>query len=178
MPIIVAPPETSLIIDTVIFSHLRNEKPYVQKQIAIYFSNTKKLPAISSMTVFEANIGIEEQLTLNNITEEQAETYRKAIDDCLENYIDTVLPFDTKAAEIAAYIYPRLLKYEAKELKKRKEKRKKKENRENKIWQDVFIISTALAHNYGLATPDKDVELIAKHLPNDYKYLRVAVWKP
>ncbi|MDQ3131976.1 MAG: hypothetical protein M3Q99_14605 [Acidobacteriota bacterium] len=178
MPVIIAPPETPLIIDTVIFSHLRNEQPYAQKEISIHFSNTKKLPALSSMTVFEANIGIEEQLTSNNITVEEAEFYRQAINNCVKNYIDTILPFDTKAAEIASYIYPRLLKNEAKELKKRKQKKKNKENRENKIWQDVFIISTALAHNYGLATPDKDVELIAKYLPDNYKYLRVAVWKP
>ncbi|MDQ3713261.1 MAG: hypothetical protein M3388_13725 [Acidobacteriota bacterium] len=157
MPIFSAPPETPLIIDTVIFSHLRNEQPYVQKAISIYYSNTKKLPAISSMTIFEANIGIEEQLISNNIIAEQAESYRQSIDNCVNEYIDTVLPFNTKAAEIAAYIYPRPLNNESRELRKRKQKKKKKEDRENKIWQDVFIISTALAHNYGLATPDKDV---------------------
>ena len=65
---------------------------------------------------------------------------------------------------------------ESKCSQKRKSK-KKKGNREAKIWQDVFIISTALSHNFGLASPDTDIEVIAKYLP-DGMFLRLAVWKP
>jgi predicted nucleic acid-binding protein len=165
MPIIVAPPETPLIIDTNIFSDLRKSKPYVQINLKEYFSNTKQFPAISSMTVFEANFGIEKELSLNNITIENAILFRQEIDELIKKH--RVLPFDQKAAEIAAYVYPRLPE---REFRKKKGKMKK-------IWQDLFIITTVVSHNYGLATPDKDAEIIAKYLPEDI-FLRLAVWKP
>ena len=177
MPIIDAPPETLLVIDTVIFSHLRNEQSYVKREIAKYFSNTKSFPAISSMTIFEANYGIENQLAQpnSNIQSEKADEFRQTINNALSQ-ISIILPFNQRAAEIAAYIYAHLLVNEKKWLQARKAK-KKKGNREAKIWQDVFIISTALSHNYGLASQDTDIEVIAKYLPNGLD-LRLAIWKP
>lgn len=167
MPVILAPPETPLIIDTVILTHLINGHPYVQKAINAYLSNTKKFPAISSMTIFEANFGIEKNLALNKITIEKAKDHRQKIKDFVRG-LERVLSFDQRAAEIAAYVYPRIPK---KELRKQKDK-------EKKIWQDLFIIATAISHNYGLATQnEKDAELIANHLPDDMD-LRLAVWKP
>lgn len=165
MPVVVAPPETPLVIDTNIFSDLRKSKPYVLKNIGIYVSSTKRLPAISSMTVFEANFGVEKELSLGNITKEQAVAFLREINVLVEQH--HILSFDKRAAEIASYVYPRL-----REKDFRKEKGKMK-----KIWQDLFIISTALAHNHGLASPDKDVEKIANHLPPELN-LRLAVWKP
>ena len=175
MSIIFAPPETPLVLDTVVFSHLRNGKDYVKKEIVKYFSNTKSFPAISSMTIFEANYGTDDQLAKNEITPEKAIEFRQTINNALGE-VSRILPFDQKAAQVAAYIYPHLLAKESKWLQKRKTK-KKKGNREAKIWQDVFIISTALSHNYGLASPDTDIEVIAKYLP-DGMSLRLAVWKP
>lgn len=177
MSIIVAPPETPLVIDTNIFSHLRNEQTYVKNEIAKYFSNTKSFPAISSMTIFEANYGINNQLAQpqNNLKIEEANEFRQNINNTLSR-ISKILPFDQRAAEIAAYVYANLLANEPKWLQKRKSK-KKKGNREAKIWQDVFIISTELSHNYGLASHDTDIEVIAKYLP-DGMFLRLAVWKP
>jgi predicted nucleic acid-binding protein len=73
----------------------------------------------------------------------------------------TVLPFNQEAAEIAAYIFPRLSRSER-----------------NQHWTDVFIAATALAHDYGVATRNQsDYELIAKHTPPQYPLLRIEVWK-
>src|SRR5215203_242246 len=163
MPIINAPPETPLVIDTNIFSHLRNGNEYVKNEITKYFSNTKSFPAISSMTIFEANYGIDNQLAQKKIDLEEASEFRQNINNTL-NGISKILPFDQRAAQIAAYTYTHLLVNEAKWLQQRKSK-KRKGNREAKIWQDVFILSTALSHNYGLASPDTDIEVIAKYLP-------------
>jgi predicted nucleic acid-binding protein len=174
MSIIHAPPETPLVIDTNIFSHLRNGNELVKNEIAKYFSNTKSFPAISSMTVFEANYGIYSQLAQQNIDLEKANEFHQNVNNTLSK-ISKILPFDQRASEIAAYIYAHLLVNESKWLQKRKSK-KKKGNREAKIWQDVFIISTALSHNYGLASPDTDIEVIAKYLPPNID-LRFAVWK-
>ena len=176
MSIIDAPPETPLVLDTAYFTHLRNGDKYVKNEIAKYYFHTKSFPAISSMTIFEANYGVDDQLarSKNNI-EIQTIKFRQEINNSLVN-ISRILPFDQKAAEIAAYIYAHLLVHESKWLQKRRSK-KKKGNREAKIWQDVFIVSTALSHNYGLASPDTDIEVIAKYLPNEM-FLRLAVWKP
>ena len=174
MALLLAPPETPLAIDSNIFTHLRNKQLYVQKEIAKYFSNTKSFPAITSMTIFEANNGINDQFAKKVINSEQAAQFRQSINDSLGN-ISRILPFDQKAAEIAGFIYPHLLLNESRWLQKRKLK-KKKGNREIYIWQDVFIISTALAHNFGFATQDKDIEIIAKYLPPNMD-LRFAIWK-
>lgn len=176
MSIIIALPETPLVLDTVIFSHLRNGQKYVEKEIAAYFSNNKSFPAISSMTIFEANYGIENQLArpiYDDIIKKAIES-RQKINNALAK-ISVILPFDQKAAEIAAYIYTRLLINETKWLRQKKAKNDSK-NREAKIWQDVFIVSTALSHNYGLASPDTDIPIIARYLP-DEMFLRLAMWK-
>lgn len=175
MSIIDAPPETPLVIDTNIFSHLRNGSEYVKNEITKYFSNTKSFPAISSMTIFEANYGVDIELAQHKIDFEKASIFRQNINNALSR-ISKILPFDQRASEVASYIYSHLLVNESKWLQKRKSK-KKKGNREAKIWQDVFIVSTAISHNYGIASQDTDIEIIAKYLPPD-NYLRLAVWKP
>lgn len=175
MALIDSPPETPLVIDTDIFSHLRNQQPYVEREIIRYYSNTKSFPAITSMTIFEANYGINDQFAKKVISEEKADQFRKNINTSLNN-ISQILPFDQRAAEIAGYIYPQLLLNESAWLRKRKSK-KKKGNREKYIWQDVFIISTTLSNNYGFATQNiEDAEIIARYLPPNLD-LRLAIWK-
>jgi predicted nucleic acid-binding protein len=158
MPIINAPPDTPLVIDTDIFSHLRNKKEYVEKNIKTHFNYTKQFPAITVITVFEANQGVESQIHKGKISNEQAETYLQRINELIKKH--QVLPFNQKASEIAAYIFPRL-----------------SQSHRNKHWRDMFIISIALAHNFGLATKNKrDAELIANVLPSGQD-LRLATWK-
>lgn len=154
-----SPSELPLAIDTNILTHLRNKQSYVLKQVENHFRNTRKLPAIPSLTVFEANAGIQKALATNQITNEQADFQLQIINTLSAHH--TVISFDQKAAEIAAYIFARLSKSD-----------------KNKHWRDLFIVATAIAHNYGLATQNKrDMELIANHLPPNMD-LRIAVWKP
>ena len=158
MPIIDSPAEFPLALDNNIFTHLRNKKPYVLERIKKHFSNTRRLPVIPSLTIFEATFGIQKELATNQITNERADFLLQEINNL--SAIHTVIPFDQRAAEIAAYIFARL-----------------SQSDRNKHWRDVFIVATAIAHNYGLATQNrKDMELIAKHLPNNID-LRLAVWK-
>ncbi len=159
MPIIESPPELSLALDNDIFTHLRNKQPYILEQVKKHYFNTKKLPVIPSVTIFEANFGIQKALTTNQITDEQANFQLQTINNLSTNH--TVISFNQRAAEIAAYIFARLSKSD-----------------KNQHWRDLFIVATALAHNYGLATQNKqDMELIAKHLPENLS-LRLAIWKP
>jgi len=159
MPIIESPPETPLVLDTDIFSHLRNKKEYVLTNIKTHFSNTKQFPAITSVTVFEAVQGIESEFFKNNISLEQANLYRQRINELIQ--VHRVLSFDQRAAEIAAFIFPRLSKSER-----------------SKHWRDLYIVSIAVANNYGLASQNRrDIEIIAKHLPKGFEYLRLSVWQ-
>jgi len=158
MPIINSPPELPLALDNDIFTHLRNKQSYVLDQIRNHYSNTKKLPVIPSLTIFEANFGIQKALITNKISTEQADLQLQVINILSANH--TVISFDQRASEIAAYIFARLSK-----------------SKKNQHWRDLFIVATALAHNYGLATQNKrDMELIAKHLPENLD-LRLAIWK-
>ena len=159
MPIIDSPPELSLALDNNIFTHLRNKQPYVLEKIKKHHLDTRKLPVIPALTIFEASFGIQKALATNQITEEQAGFQFQVINILSAHH--TVIPFDQRAAEIAAYIFARL-----------------SQSDKNKHWRDTFIVATALAYNYGLATQNrKDMELIAKHLPPNMN-LRIAVWKP
>lgn len=158
MPIIDSPPELPLALDNDVFTHLRNKQPYVLEQIKKHRSNTGKLPVISALTVFEANFGVQKALAANKISETQATLQIQVINVLSVNH--TVISFDQRASEIAAYIFARL-----------------SQSDRNKHWRDAFIVATAVAHNYGLATQNKrDMELIANHLPDSLD-LRLAIWK-
>ena len=159
MPIIDSPPEFPLALDNNVFTHLRNKQPYVLEHIKKHRSNTGRLPVIPALTIFEANFGVQKVLATNKISSEQANRQLQIINILAANH--TVISFDQKASEIAAYIFARLSKSD-----------------KNKHWRDTFIVATAIAHNYGLATQNKrDMELIAKYLPSNTD-LRLAVWKP
>ena len=152
-------PEFPLALDNDIFTHLRNKAKYVLERSKQHLSHTKRFPVIPSTTVFEANYGIQKGLVKKNFTEEQANYQKQEIDRLLLSY--SVIDFNQKAAEIAAYIFARL-----------------SQSDRNKHWRDTFIVATAISHNHGLATQNKrDMELIAKHLPADLD-LRLAIWKP
>ncbi len=159
MPILNFSPELPLALDNDVFTHLRNKQPYVIKKIIEYNSKTKTFPVIPSITLFEANFGIQKALLKKEITSEIATFQKKEIDRLLINH--NIIDFNQKASEIAAYIFARL-----------------SQSDRNKHWRDLFIVATAVSHNYGLATRNKrDMELIAKNMPPDLD-LRLAVWKP
>jgi predicted nucleic acid-binding protein len=151
--------ELPLALDNDIFTHLRNKQKYVLDKAKQHLFDTKQFPVIPSTTVFEANYGIQKSVVKKNFTEEQANNQKKEIDSLLLSY--SVIDFNQRASEIAAYIFARLSQSER-----------------NKHWRDLFIVATAVSHNYGLATQNKkDMELIANHLPEGLD-LRLAIWKP
>lgn len=159
MAIGVVLPETSLVIDTDIFTDWRYRKPYVLQKIISYVTRAKKPPALTSMNVFEAIYGFENKIVKagpDGRTTQDRESMDRLIRAC------TVLPFDEAAASIAAYIFPRLSKSD-----------------QNKHSKDLFIAATALAHHHGVATRNRsDFELIANNLPPTHPFLRLAIWKP
>lgn len=160
MPIGDALPETSLVIDTDIFTDWRYQKQYVEGQIRAYISRAKKPPALTSINVFEVLYGFENKAFKDGRTDERTtrdrETTEKLIQSCI------VLPLNQDAASIAAYVFPRLAKRD-----------------QNKLSKDLFIAATALAHGYGIATRNRrDFALIADNLPPSRPYLRLAIWKP
>ena len=111
------------------------------------------------MTIFEAKWGIEKEFSRKEITNEEYKNFITGIDELISQH--QILPFDQKAAEIASFIYARLSKSD-----------------QNKHWEDLFIIATAIANNYGLITQNvKDAKLLAGYLP-DGMSLRLAIWKP
>ena len=127
MAIIQAPPEISLALDNDVFSHWRNNHPYVREALDAYESRHKLLPALTSITVFEALKGIEAAAAEPTVGQERNLRYRlrakQLIDSCI------VLPFDQNAAAIAAYIFPRVPRRKL-----------------DRLWGDIFIAATAMAH--------------------------------
>ena len=151
--------EYPLAFDTSVFTHLRKNQPYVLKKMFDYFSHTQKVPALPAMTIFEAKWGVEKEFSRNEITSDEYGKFIARIDELVSQH--QVLSFDQKAAEIASFIYARLSKSD-----------------QNKNWEDLFVMATAMAHNYGLITQNvKDAKLLANYLPKD-TYLRLAIWKP
>jgi predicted nucleic acid-binding protein len=156
----VAVSDTSLVLDSDVFTHWRNGHPYVLHEIAGYIKRHKRPPALTSTTLFEAMWGIENSESKGDITEKEADEYRGKLTVLTQGCI--ILPFDQNAAITAAYIFARLSQSER-----------------NKHWRDLFTAATALAHKHGVATQNKkDFELIGKHLPISNPLLRLAIWKP
>lgn len=152
------PPDVLVALDNDVFNDWRFRAPGTLQALQAYMAVVKAPPAIPSVTIFEAMHGLEnaavEAGTVNERARQDRERIKTLIGEC------TVLPFNQDAAEIAAYIFPRL---------SRKER--------NKHWADMFIAATALAHDYGVATRNRsDFELIAKHTPPHYPPLRIEIW--
>jgi predicted nucleic acid-binding protein len=159
MPLGPALPETSLVLDNDVFSHLRNGQPYAEKAVGDYFIRLKRVPALAAIGLFESLSGIENAEVKGKTTSERGQKYRNRVEELCQ--IHEVLPFNQAAAKIAAQIFPRLSQKERKGH-----------------LNDLFIAATALAHGYGVATGNqKDFALIARHLPVNL-VLRLAIWKP
>ncbi|MCA1631020.1 MAG: type II toxin-antitoxin system VapC family toxin [Acidobacteria bacterium] len=157
MPIGPALSDTPLALDNDIFTHWRNGQVYVLREIAEHFRRLQSPPALTSMTIFEALWGIEDEEKKAKITKIQAQQYKDRIKELSESCI--VLPWEQKAAAITAHIYPRLTGHQL-----------------QKHWRDLFIAATVLAHGYGLATRNiRDFKLVADLSPD---LLRVAEWRP
>ena len=156
------PPGTSLALDNNVFTHWRNRHQYVLDAITHYQSAFKVPPALTSITVFEALHGIEDDIVRKGGLTEPWQQAKSRIDELVRNCI--VLPLNETAAAIAAYVFPRLLPRLNREQRK-------------KAWADIFIAATVVAHDYGLVSQDRDFELIADLLP-DGRRLYLTVWKP
>jgi predicted nucleic acid-binding protein len=151
-------PETVLVLDTNILSAWRYRKSGVVTAIGHYQSRLKLIPALTAITVHEALYGFENKAAKASELDQRTQQDRLAIEQLINSC--SVLPFDQRAAEIAAYIIPRLPK-----------------NIPKQTLLDGLISATALAHGYGIATNDRGFELIGQHTPSEL-ILRVDFWKP
>jgi predicted nucleic acid-binding protein len=150
--------ETPLALDTNILTFWRFEKPGVVAAIKDYQSRIKLLPALTAFTVHESLYGFENNRAKAGKLDDRTTQDRVAIEQLINSCV--VLPFDQRAAEIAAYIIPRLPK-----------------NIPKQTLLDGLISATALAHGYGIATNDRGFELIGQHTPDEL-ILRIDFWKP
>ena len=148
--------ETPLVLDTNILTAWRAENSQVLAAIVDYHSRSKLTPAIAAITVHEALYGVENTIAKAGRLDDRTKQDRVAIEQLINSCV--VLPFDQRAAEISAYIIPRL-----------------KKNIPRGSLLDALISATALAHGYGVATRDRGFELIAEHTP-DNMILRLVSW--
>jgi predicted nucleic acid-binding protein len=148
--------ETPLVLDTNILTAWRADSVVVAAAIVDYQSRSKLPPALTAITVHEALYGVENTIAkagrLDDRTKQDRVAIKLLIDSCV------VAPFDQRAAEISAYMIPRL-----------------KKNIPKGNLLDALIAATALAHGYGVATRDRGFELIAEHTP-DNMVLRLVFW--
>ena len=152
------PPDILVALDNDVLNNWRSGNSVIVATISNYVGVVKAPPALTSITVFEMMYGLENaahKYGTNDRLRRDRDHARELTNEC------AVLPLNQEAAEIAAYIFPRL---------SRKER--------NRLWADVFIAAMCLAHEYGVATLNKtDFELIARHTPPHYPPLRIEVWK-
>lgn len=152
-------PDVLVALDNDVLNDWRFRKPATLKAINQYIGLVKAPPALPSTTIFEMLHGFENSAVKAGGVSERLKVDREHAQELIKEC--TVLSFNQEAAEIAAYIFPRLSKSER-----------------NTLWTDVFIAATALAHEYGIATRNRsDFELIARHMPAKYSPLRIVVWK-
>ena len=100
--------ETSVVLDTNILSAWRYKKSGVVAAIDDYQLRLKLPPALTAITVYEALYGFENKATKAGKLDDRTKQDRPAIEQLINSCV--VLPFDRRAAEIAAYIIPRLPK--------------------------------------------------------------------
>lgn len=150
--------ETSLVLDTNILTAWRYRKSRIVAAVEEYQSRLKIFPALTAFTVHEALYGFENKAAKSGKLDERTKQDRLAIEQLVNSCV--VLPFDQRAAEIAAYIIPRLPK-----------------NIPKQTLLDGLISATALAHGYGIATNDRGFKLIGQHTPDDL-IMRVDFWTP
>lgn len=149
-------PETPLVLDTNILTAWRYQRSRVVTAITEYQSRLKIFPALTAITVHEVLYGFENKAAKAGGLDNRSEQDRVAVNHLIDSRV--VLPFDQRAAEIAAYIIPRLPK-----------------NIPKQTLLDGLISATALAHGYGIATNDRGFELIGQHSPPN-QILRLDSW--
>ncbi len=154
----ILPDSVVVALDNDVLNNWRSRNPAILTAITNYVSIVKAPPALTSITVFEMMHGFENAVIQHGTSERlkrDLDHARQLTKEC------TVLSFNQEAAEIAAYIFPRLSKKERKDH-----------------WADMFIAATVLAHDYGVVTRNRsDFELLANHTPPKYAPLRIEVWK-
>jgi predicted nucleic acid-binding protein len=150
--------ETSLVLDTNILTAWRYKKSSIVAAIVDYQSRIKLFPALTAITVHEALYGFENKAAKSGESDDRSKQDRLAVEQLINACV--VLPFDQRAAEIAAYIIPRLPK-----------------NIPKQTLLDGLISATALAHGYGIATYDRGFNIIGEHTPADL-ILRIDFWTP
>ena len=75
--------------------------------------------------------------------------------------LHNVLPLSTDAFKVAAHLIGRLGKKLSRDL-----------------WYDIFIVATAVVHGHGIASGNREhMEMIARHLPETYLPMALAVWR-
>lgn len=159
MPIGPRRPDVVLALDNDVLNDWRFRKPATLEAIAEYVRVVKAPPAIPAHTVFEAMHGFEKAAFKSSAVDQRVVQARERVGRLISEC--TILPFNQDAAEIAAYIFPRLTNSER-----------------AKRWMDIFIAATALAHDYGIATRNRvDFERIAENTPPNYPPVRIEVWK-
>ena len=102
--------------------------------------------------------GFENKSAKSGTLDERTKQDRLASEELINSC--EVIPFDQRAAEISAYIIPRLPK-----------------NIPKQTLLDGLIAAVALSRGYGIATNDRGFELIGHHTPVDL-ILRVDFWTP
>lgn len=160
MSVIEPLPESSIAIDNDVFTWLINKNSKIQQLIFENFKQVKQFAAIPSVVIFEKMIGLESALKNNKLTLNQYLYTKKRIEELLS--VHPTADFNREAAEISAYICAQL-----------------GTNESNRMWYDIQIVATALAHNYALASGNtKDMLKIADNLPAYKSQLRLTTWKP
>ncbi|HYL97313.1 MAG TPA: hypothetical protein VEZ90_00035, partial [Blastocatellia bacterium] len=99
-----ATPDTPLVLDNDLFSHWRNRHKYIERALGAYFAYHQQYPALPSMTVFESLSGFlrDDAGEIEATVGDKFERAQHLIDELV------VLPFDRRAAEIAAAVFRRL----------------------------------------------------------------------
>jgi len=154
--------ETTIIIDTNIFSEYQRKKNFAVDAINLYLKHHKELPSIASITVFEVLQGIENELA-KHIKHKKPADHIKISYNNTEKLLDqfSVVGFNKEAAKIAAYIFANIGGSKA-----------------NRLRNDIYIAATALASSHGIATRNlQDFQEISEYLPDEYNLLRLAHWK-
>jgi predicted nucleic acid-binding protein len=153
------PAQAALAFDNDVLTDWRAQKPSTVQSVNDYIAVTKVPPALPTFTIFEMMRGFEKAIILaGGMTERlnlDIENARLLTQDW------PVLDFNRTAAQIAAYVYPRLSNAER-----------------NTHGGDLIIAATALAHDHGIITRNRtDFELIAKNMPPYCASLRIEIWK-
>lgn len=155
-----ASPETLLALDNDVFTDWRKRRPHTMTLVEGYRAHNDQPPKLTAMTVFQARYGFDKEIARLGALDEQFEKPRVIMEQMIKDC--GVLDINDQATAIASHIFAHI-----------------SASGRNRHWADVFIIATALAHGYGVATRNQnDFESIGQHLPSFAPDLYLAIWKP